>query len=62
MQNVIPTLTEGIIEVRGAIKSLPPSLRALKASTRWQVCKVKPEDPIDYLAEYLFKNSPEENE
>eukprot|EP00967_Tisochrysis_lutea_P131232 scaffold227934_cov24-Tisochrysis_lutea.AAC.1 len=36
MANVIPTLTEGLIEV----------------------CKVKPEDPIDHLAEWLFKNSP----
>ena len=38
MQNVIPTLTEGLIEV----------------------CKLKPEDPVDYLAEYLFKNNPVE--
>ena len=36
MQNVIPTLTEGLIEV----------------------CKLKPEDPVDYLAAYLFKNNP----
>ena len=40
MQNVIPTLTEGLIEV----------------------CKIKPEDPVDYLAEYLFKNNPVEEE
>jgi adenylate kinase len=40
MQNVIPTLTEGLIEV----------------------CKLKPEDPVDYLAEYLFKNNPIEDE
>eukprot|EP00056_Hartaetosiga_gracilis_P021065 m.22581 g.22581 ORF g.22581 m.22581 type:complete len:688 (-) comp8864_c0_seq1:104-2167(-) len=24
-----------------------------------EVCKVKPEDPVDYLAEYLFKNNPQ---
>ena len=36
MANVIPTLTEGIIEV----------------------CKIKPEDPVDYLAEWLLKRSP----
>ena len=40
MQNVIPTLTEGLIEV----------------------CKLKPEDPVDYLADYLFKNNPVEEE
>jgi len=40
MQNVIPTLTEGLIEV----------------------CKLKPEDPVDYLAEYLFRNNPVEDE
>ena len=38
MTNVIPTLTEGLIEV----------------------CKLKPDDPVDYLAEYLFKNNPED--
>merc|ERR1719261_507640 len=40
MQNVIPTLTEGLIEV----------------------CKLKPEDPVDYLAEWLFKNNPVEED
>jgi len=40
MQNVIPTLTEGLIEV----------------------CKQKPEDPVDYLAEYLFQKNPVEDE
>jgi len=39
MDNVIPTLTKGLIEV----------------------CKVRPEDPVDYLAEYLFSHSSEEN-
>eukprot|EP00741_Cyanophora_paradoxa_P010584 tig00020537_g10230.t1 len=40
MENVIPTLTKGLI----------------------QVCKVRPEDPVDYLAEYLFaQNSAEED-
>jgi adenylate kinase len=24
-----------------------------------ECCKAKPEDPIDYLAEYLFKNNPQ---
>ncbi|KAI9209622.1 uncharacterized protein BJ171DRAFT_560904 [Polychytrium aggregatum] len=24
-----------------------------------EVCKIRPEDPIDYLAEYLFRNNPE---
>ena len=36
MQNVVPTLTEGLLEL----------------------CKLKPTDPVDYLAEYLFKNNP----
>jgi len=40
MANVIPTLTEGLIEV----------------------CKLKPEDPVDHLAEYLFKNNPVEED
>ena len=40
MQHVIPTLTEGLIEV----------------------CKLKPEDPVDYLAEWLFKNNPVEED
>lgn len=35
MDNVVPILTEGLIEV----------------------CKELPEDPVDYLAEYLFKRS-----
>lgn len=34
MENVIPKLCEGMLEV----------------------VKVKPEDPVDYLAEWLFKN------
>lgn len=36
MAEVIPTLTEGLIEVT----------------------KVRPEDPVDFLAEWLFKNNP----
>jgi adenylate kinase len=40
MANVIPTLTEGLIEV----------------------CRVKPEDPIDHLAEWLIRNSPVEDD
>jgi len=40
MQNVIPTLTEGLIEM----------------------CKLQPEDPVDYLAEYLFKSTPVEDD
>eukprot|EP00054_Salpingoeca_dolichothecata_P016053 m.93535 g.93535 ORF g.93535 m.93535 type:complete len:50 (+) comp21788_c0_seq2:37-186(+) len=24
-----------------------------------EVCKVRPEDPVDYLAEYLFKQNPQ---
>jgi len=40
MQHVIPTLTEGLIEV----------------------CKQRPEDPVDYLAEWLFKNNPVEDD
>ena len=35
MDNVVPILTEGLI----------------------QVCKEIPEDPVDFLAEYLFKRS-----
>eukprot|EP01147_Barroeca_monosierra_P006261 gene6261-7442_t len=37
MRHVMPTLTEGLLEV----------------------CKVKPDDPVDYLAEYLFRNNPQ---
>jgi len=40
MQHVIPTLTEGLIEV----------------------CKLKPDDPVDHLAEWLFKNNPVEDD
>ncbi|KAL0490662.1 adenylate kinase [Acrasis kona] len=36
MEQVIPTLTKGLIEV----------------------CQLRPEDPVDYLAEWLFKNNP----
>ncbi|XP_069772147.1 adenylate kinase 7 isoform X2 [Narcine bancroftii] len=37
MQNVMPTLTQGLIEC----------------------CKIRPDDPVDFLAEYLFKNNPQ---
>ncbi|XP_070577004.1 adenylate kinase 7-like [Ptychodera flava] len=37
MKNVMPTLTQGLIEC----------------------CKVRPDDAIDYMAEYLFKNNPQ---
>ncbi|CAI8007084.1 Adenylate kinase 7 [Geodia barretti] len=37
MRHVLPTVTQGLIEV----------------------CKAKPDDPVDYLAEYLFKNNPQ---
>jgi len=37
MRHVMPTLTEGLLEV----------------------CKVKPDDPVDYLAEYLFRSNPQ---
>lgn len=37
MQHVMPTLTQGLMEV----------------------CKVRPDDAIDYLAEYLFKHNPQ---
>jgi adenylate kinase len=36
MSEVIPTLTEGLIEVT----------------------KVRPEDPVDFLAEWIFKKNP----
>jgi len=35
MDNLVPILTDGLIEV----------------------CKKTPDDPVDYLAEYLFKRS-----
>ncbi|XP_032866363.2 adenylate kinase 7 isoform X2 [Tyto alba] len=37
MQNVMPTLMQGINEC----------------------CRIRPDDPVDFLAEYLFKNSPD---
>ncbi|XP_065833118.1 adenylate kinase 7-like isoform X2 [Oscarella lobularis] len=37
LKNVMPTLTQGLIEV----------------------CKVRPDDPVDFLAEYLFENNPQ---
>uniref|UniRef100_A0A3P8ZBQ9 Nucleoside-diphosphate kinase n=1 Tax=Esox lucius TaxID=8010 RepID=A0A3P8ZBQ9_ESOLU len=37
MKNVMPTLTQGLIEC----------------------CKTRPQDPVDFLAEYLFKNNPQ---
>ncbi|XP_062325724.1 adenylate kinase 7 isoform X2 [Osmerus eperlanus] len=37
MKNVMPTLTQGLI----------------------QCCKTRPEDPVDFLAEYLFKSNPQ---
>eukprot|EP00118_Oscarella_pearsei_P029009 m.3469 g.3469 ORF g.3469 m.3469 type:complete len:131 (+) comp9436_c0_seq1:1783-2175(+) len=37
LKNVMPTLTQGLIEV----------------------CKIRPDDPIDFLAEYLFENNPQ---
>ncbi|KAJ8289022.1 hypothetical protein COCON_G00016810 [Conger conger] len=37
MKNVMPTLTQGLIEC----------------------CKAKPDDPVDFLAEYLFNNNPQ---
>ena len=39
MENVIPTLTTGLLEV----------------------CKIQPDDPVDFLAEWLFKNNPEDS-
>uniref|UniRef100_A0A667XQH6 Adenylate kinase 7b n=1 Tax=Myripristis murdjan TaxID=586833 RepID=A0A667XQH6_9TELE len=36
MDNIMPTLTQGLIEC----------------------CKAQPQDPVDFLAEYLFKNNP----
>ncbi len=35
MDNLVPLLTDGLIEI----------------------CRKTPEDPVDYLAEYLFKRS-----
>mgnify|MGYP000029126758 CR=1 FL=1 len=40
MSNVVPVLTQGLLEV----------------------CKLKPADPVDYLAEWLFRNNPEDAE
>jgi adenylate kinase len=40
MDNLVPFLTEGLIDV----------------------CKTQPEDPVDALAEYLFKRSLEVND
>ena len=37
MKHVMPTLTQGLLEV----------------------CKSRPEDPVDFLAEYLFKVNPQ---
>ncbi|XP_043118384.1 adenylate kinase 7 [Puntigrus tetrazona] len=37
MKDVMPTLTQGLIEC----------------------CRIRPDDPIDFLAEYLLKNNPE---
>ncbi|XP_041132487.1 adenylate kinase 7-like [Polyodon spathula] len=37
MKNVMPTLTQGLIEC----------------------CKARPADPVDFVAEYLFKNNPQ---
>lgn len=37
MKHVMPTLSEGLIEV----------------------CKARPDDPVDFLAEFLFKNNPQ---
>ncbi|XP_048831321.1 adenylate kinase 7 [Brienomyrus brachyistius] len=37
MKNVMPTLTQGLI----------------------QCCTLKPDDPVDFLAEYIFRNNPQ---
>uniref|UniRef100_A0A3B3R7T4 Adenylate kinase 7a n=1 Tax=Paramormyrops kingsleyae TaxID=1676925 RepID=A0A3B3R7T4_9TELE len=37
MRNVMPTLTQGLI----------------------QCCALKPDDPVDFLAEYIFRNNPQ---
>ena len=37
------------------MKNVMPSL----ASALLEVCKARPDDPIDFLAEYLFKNNPQ---
>jgi hypothetical protein len=39
MKNIVPILTEGLIDV----------------------CKVAPIDPIDYLADYIFRRSNEQH-
>jgi len=39
MENVIPVLTKGLIEV----------------------CNARPEDPVDFLAEWLFRHNPEDH-
>ena len=39
MDNVIPVLTKGLIEV----------------------CNSRPEDPVDFLAEWLFRHNPEDH-
>lgn len=39
MKNVMPTLTQGLMEC----------------------CKVRPDDPVDFLAEYLFEHNPQIN-
>ena len=36
------------------VKYVMPTL----TSALIEVCKTRPEDPVDYVAEYLFKNNP----